>query len=275
MTTLAAQPVIALDAWSVLWLAGPLAVVLAVSVTLKLGQAGRIGLAAARSLVQLLAIGMVIGWVFKQDQWFYIIGLLAMMAITAGVTAGGQLRWARRWRWAVSGGLTLVLAGVTAIVLLYLARVVVGVDEWDARYLIPLGGMLLGNAMTAATLAGERVASELRQRRRDAEAMLALGASPGQAAFPAFRLAVGAAIMPTVNAMMIVGVVKLPGMMTGQMLGGSEPFQAALYQLVILVGILTTDLLAAVLTAMLTYRRFFTGAWQFDRQRLADAGASS
>ncbi len=276
MTCLAdVQPVIGLDQWSLLWLALPLVVVIAVSVALKLHQARRIGLASARALTQLLVVGAVIGWVFNREAWWWIVGLLIAMSIIAGVTAAGQIRWARRWRARVSAGMTLVLAGVTGVVLLFLCRVVVGVEQWDARYLIPLGGMLLGNAMTSATLSAERIGSELRQRRRDVEAMLALGASPGQAVAPAFRLAVGAAIMPTLNAMMIVGVVKLPGMMTGQMLGGTDPFQAALYQMLILVGILTTDLVTAVLTAAFTYRRFFTRAWQLDADRLAAARPAS
>jgi putative ABC transport system permease protein len=129
--------------------------------------------------------------------------------------------------------------------------------------------MMLGNAMTAATLAVERVTSDLTRERGDVEVYLALGASPAQAAHPALRRAVAAALTPTLNAMLVVGVVKLPGMMTGQILGGSEPFQAAVYQLLILSGILFGDSLAATLSAVLWYRRLFTPAWQLDRVALA------
>jgi putative ABC transport system permease protein len=82
-------------------------------------------------------------------------------------------------------------------------------------------------------------------------------------------------LTPTLNAMLVVGVVKLPGMMTGQMLGGSIPFQAALYQLLILSGILFCDSLAATLSAGLLYRRFFTKAWQLDRAVLRRLSRSS
>ena len=257
-----------LGAIEVVLLLVPVAVVIALSAAMRLGQAGRITIAAARSIVQLLAVGIIIGWVFHQDKWYWITSLLAVMTLVAGFTAAGQLG---RWFAGMSWLLSLVLGAVTAAALLYLGKAVIGVEEWDARYLIPLGGMLLGNAMTAATLTVERLTGEIRQSRAAVEAYLALGASPRQAVQPMLRRAITAGMTPTVNAMMIVGVVKLPGMMTGQMLGGTEPMQAALYQLLILVGILFGDMLAATLCAVLLYRRFFTHAWQLDQTVLQKA----
>jgi putative ABC transport system permease protein len=170
--------------------------------------------------------------------------------------------------------MTLALGAVTAAALLYLTQVVIGVTGWEARYWIPLGGMLLGNAMTAAVLAVERLGSEINATRRDVEAMLCMGASPAQATHGPFRRAIAAAMTPTLNAMMIVGVVKLPGMMTGQMLGGSQPMQAAMYQLLILVGILTCDMLAATAMAWLMRRRYFTPAEQLDVAMLTRPSSS-
>jgi putative ABC transport system permease protein len=131
--------------------------------------------------------------------------------------------------------------------------------------------MLLGNGMTAATLGVERMISELKQKAAHIEVMLALGASPGQASSDARRAAIVAAMTPTINTMMIVGIITLPGMMTGQMLGGTAPFQAAMYQFLILVGIAFAASSTATLVTALVSRRFFTAAWQFDLAALERA----
>ncbi len=259
------EPVIKLGWLQVLLLLAPVAAVCAISGAMKLGQIRRVSIASARAVVQLLAVGLVIGWVFRQNTWPWVVGLLAVMTVIAGLTAAAQVD---RYLSRTSLLMSVVLGAVTAVVLLYLTQVVIDVDGWPARYWIPLGGMLLGNAMTAATLAVERLTSEMATHRHDVEAMLCMGASPAQAIRPALRRAITAAMTPTLNAMMIVGVVKLPGMMTGQMLGGSEPMQAALYQLLILVGITMTDMLAAIATAHLLARRCFTPADQLNRNAL-------
>jgi len=266
------RPVEPLGLVEVLLVLIPIAVVVSLSLALRLGQARRVSIATARAVVQLLAVGLVIGWVFERNNWYWVVGLLLIMASIAGYTAAGRMGGGQlRLSWLMS----LILGGVTAVALLYYTQVVIGLDEWDARYFIPLGGMLLGNAMTAATLAVERVTSDISREQQDVEVYLSLGASPWQAARPAMRRAIGAALTPTLNAMLVVGVVKLPGMMTGQMLGGSIPFQAALYQLLILSGILFCDSLAATLSAGLLYRRFFTMAWQLDRAVLRRLSRSS
>ena len=266
------RPVEPLGLIEVLLVLIPIAVVISLGLALRLGQVRRVSIATARAVVQLLAVGLIIGWVFERNTWYWVVGLLLIMASIAGYTAAGRMGGGRlRLAWLMS----LVLGGVTAVALLYYTQVVIGLDEWDARYFIPLGGMLLGNAMTAATLAVERVTSDISREQNDVEVYLSLGASPWQAARPAMRRAIGAALTPTINAMLVVGVVKLPGMMTGQMLGGSIPFQAALYQLLILSGILFCDSLAATLSAGLLYRRFFTKAWQLDRTVLRRLSRSS
>ncbi len=257
--------VIELGWLSLVLLAIPVAVAVGLSIGLKLGLAGRITWAMLRAVVQLVAVGLVIGYVFAAERWYWVVALLVAMTLVAGFTGAAQLR---RHVGALRGVLSLVLGGVTAMMLLFFGKLVIGVDGWDPRYLIPIGGMLLGNAMTAATLAAERVAADTARDARDVEAMLALGASPWQAMRPAYRAAVGAALTPTINAMLLVGVVKLPGMMTGQMLGGSPPFDAAMYQLLILVGILICDLLCAVAIGAWVGRRLFSNAWQLDRAAL-------
>lgn len=254
-------PVVPLGVTEVLLLLAMMAVAMGLSRLLGLGLLREFAIGTVRSVAQLALVGFVIGWVFLRSEWYWILALLALMSVVAGVT--GARRTGMRLR-GLSVFLTAVLAGAAAVVLAYLALAVLRIGSWEPRYLVPLGGMLLGNAMTAATLAVERLGSELRQQQGRLEVLLALGASPAQAVHEARRTAIRAAVTPTLNAMMIVGVVTLPGMMTGQMLGGTAPFQAAMYQLMILFGIALCALLSATVTVYALYRRFFTPAEQLD-----------
>jgi putative ABC transport system permease protein len=264
----AREAVIQLGPWQMALLALPIAALVIVSLILRMGIERRVLLASVRAMVQLLLVGLIIGWVFDRSRWYWVVGLLAAMTLIAAVTAVRQARVRLR---GLIGLMTIVLGAMTALTLAFLTQAVIGVHQWDARYLVPLGGMLLGNAMTAATLAVERLTSDLKRQGGDVEVLLAMGASPAQATRQILRNAVRAALTPTINAMLIVGIVKLPGMMTGQMLGGSGPMQAALYQMLILVGILFCDAGASMLTILLLYRRFFTSAWQLDRAKLRHA----
>lgn len=259
------DPIITLGWLQVLLLLGLVAAVLVMSLGLRLGLVRELSIATVRSIVQLVAVGLVIGWVFDHRTWYWVLGLLMMMTAVAGLT-GARRSAVKAAR--LSGLFGFVLGSVTAVTLIYCTVVVLRIDEWNPQYLIPLGGMMLGNAMTAATLAVERLVTDLKRSGSDVEVMLALGASPAQALGPLMRSAVRAAMMPTINTMMIVGVVQLPGMMTGQMLGGSDPLQAALYQFLILVAIAFCAAFSATGMIQLLYRRFFTAAWQLDRAAL-------
>ena len=140
---------------------------------------------------------------------------------------------------------------------------VLQVEPWyEPRYLIPLFGMIVGNAMNGAALAAERLASELASRRGEVEAYLALGATPARAAAEPTRRAMSAALIPSVNGLMTVGLVQLPGMMTGQVLAGQSPLLAVRYQIVV-AFMLTGATAMTTMIVVLWYRRtFFTSAAQ-------------
>jgi putative ABC transport system permease protein len=246
--------------WAGLGLAA-LMMVLVVGAALASGvRLVRLGLTAtARTFGQLLAIGVILEWVFGRSTWLWIITVLGVMTLIAGWTGSGRVE--RRLR-GTGPALTIILACVLAATLLYVTEVVLGVGGPSARYLIPLGGMILGNAMTAGSLAAQRFHDDLRTEREVVQAALCLGASPAQATGRITRRALLAAMTPILNAMMIVGVVKLPGMMTGQMLGGSAPFVAAKYQIVVMCMLAFGDGLTALGILWWLRRRAFTPAWQ-------------
>jgi len=215
--------------------------------------------ATARTTLQLLAVGFVLNWVFEQNTWWMIVAVLTLMTLVAGWTGSGRVERALR---GTGPALTVILMIVLAVTLLYVTRVVIGVTTVESRYFIPLGGMILGSAMTAGSLAAQRFHDDARDGREAIEAALALGATPAQATQRATRRALVAALTPMFNAMMIVGVVKLPGIMTGQMLGGSDPFEAAKYQIVVMFMLAFADGMTAI--GVLRYLRgaAFTAAWQ-------------
>ena len=259
------EEVISLDWTQVALLLILIVAILVMSVSLRMGLVRQLSIATIRSIVQLVAVGLIIGWVFSHRTWYWVMVLLLAMTLVAGVT-GARRTPIKLW-W-LSGLFSLVLGAATAVTLAYISVIVIGVREWDPRYLIPLGGIMLGNAMTAATLATERLLADLDRDHSDVELLLALGASPAQAVHSLMRSAVRAGMMPTLNTMMIVGIVQLPGMMTGQMLGGTAPLQAALYQFLILVAIAFCAAVSALVMVRALSRRFFSSAWQLDRAAL-------
>ncbi|MHC4841820.1 MAG: ABC transporter permease [Planctomycetota bacterium] len=216
-------------------------------------------MSSARATIQLLCVGLILGWVFAREQWWAITLILIVMTLIAGFTTGRRVNKVLK---AMGPMFTLVLGGVTAITLVYITQVAVGVHEFNAQYFIPLGGMILGNAMTSAVLASTRFVEDLEERRDKIEAALALGASPKQAVQGSAGKAFFAAVTPVLNAMLIVGIVKLPGVMVGTLLGGVSPFTAAKYQLVVMFMLAFGDGITALITLAIIRRRVFTQAWQ-------------
>jgi putative ABC transport system permease protein len=122
--------------------------------------------------------------------------------------------------------------------------------------------MILGNAMNAAALAADRLAGEMETRHAEIEAYLALGASSVRAAREPVRRALRASLIPTVNSLMVVGIVSLPGMMTGQIIAGSDPLVAIRYQIVVMFMLASAVALAAVVVVLGYRKTFFNAAEQ-------------
>ncbi len=178
---------------------------------------GNVAYALARMLLQLLAIGYVLNFLFNTQQSWVIAGVLTVMLLTASWIAMRPLgrRNAAMYRRAL-----LAIALGSLPVLLLITQAVIQVQPWySPQYVIPLGGMIFAGAMNAVSLAAERQMAE-------GEA----GKSPLQARNAGLQ----AALIPLVNSLLAVGLVSLPGMMTGQVLAGVDPLVAARYQIVVM-----------------------------------------
>jgi putative ABC transport system permease protein len=217
-------------------------------------------------VVQLYAVGFILASVFAADRWYWVVAALIAMAAVAAHALLGRLRKPVPHGAAIAG---LVLTVSTAGTLAWVILVVVRVHPWYApQYVIPIAGMILGNAMTGAALAGERLQSELRGRSAEVEAMLALGFTGGEAVAPMVRAAVRAGMIPSITAMMTVGLVQLPGMMTGQILAGVSPVVAIEYQIVVMFMLAAATAIAALLFVRMATAQFLTPAHQLRRYLL-------
>lgn len=240
----------------------------AVSAALSLGLGRQLALAAVRTVVQLLAIGYVLGWVFAFARWYVVLPLMALMTIVAGLAAASRGARTYRGQRADSVVSIWVSAWLVAAVGLF---AVIRIRPWyEPQYAIPILGMILGNTLTGVSLAIERMTEALSARRDRVEMALALGATRWEAAQGPAREAVRAGMIPTLNQMTVVGLVSLPGMMTGQVLGGQSPLQAVRYQIVIMFLIAASSALGTFGAVLLTYRRLFSPEHRFVADRLIE-----
>lgn len=225
-------------------------------VRLRGGEVRGLLVAAVRMGLQLFAVGYVLHLVFAIKSAALILLLLLMMGGVAVHTVAGRVREKMPHFYRVVGTAILVGCGGGTF---YFCLLVIGLDPWyEPRYLIPLAGMIIGNSMTGASLAAERLAEEIRSRKGQIETALCLGASARQASQAAFRNAFRAALIPSVNAMAAMGIVFLPGMMTGQILSGTAPMIAVKYQIAIMCVITGSVAVTSYLILQQGVRSYFT-----------------
>ena len=204
----------------------------ALSLVMQLGLTRSLLIAGARTVVQLLAIGYVLQQVFAVGHPGYVLALLLGMGILAGHAISRRTKHAFRGQFLIATGSLLAPAFLMTSYAVFV--VVQPKDPFDPSYLIPIMGMVFGNSLTAISLAIDRFVIGMIEQRAEVETMLGFGATRSEAVRPFVREAVRTGMMPMLNAMTVVGLVSLPGMMTGQILGGTPPEQAVRYQIVIM-----------------------------------------
>ncbi len=255
------KPYIELSYGQVAMAAGLVLINGAISVLLRLDLERRLLIAAVCTVVQLLLIGLVLEWVFRVDRWYVVLGMMTIMTVVAGVAATQRTRF--RYPGMRSRSL-LATWGSSWVVAAIALGAIVRVRPWyTPQYAIPLLGMILGNTLNGVSLGLDRLGGELAARRDRVEGLLALGASRWEAASGPVREAVKTGLIPTINAMMVVGIVSLPGMMTGQLLAGTSPVEAVKYQVVIMFLVASGTALGTVSVVLLSYRRLFNDDHQF------------
>ena len=215
-----------------------------------------IGIATLRSFVQLTAIGYVIELIFEADSLALVFVLLAAMVLFGALTARSRAKKVPNAFWPLL--MALAVAGASTLGLV----VALGVFEATARYLIPVGGMVIGNAMTASAVALNRLGDEMADSRPRIEATLALGATAQEAAQPTVRRALRSGMIALVDSTKTTGLIFFPGTMVGMLLAGADPTDAVRLQLILLYTLLGSVAISALVATALAYRNFFTSAAQ-------------
>lgn len=207
--------------------------------------------AALRAVVQLGAVSLLITAVLASG-WL-TAGFVLLMYVIAAVTSAGRIARAGRLGWlrTVPVPAAAIAAGVAPVLVLLLGTRVV---QARPAMIIPIAGIFIGGAMVAASLAGRRAHDELRTRRGEYEAALALGLLPRDAALLITRQTADQALVPVLDTTRTVGLVTLPGAFVGVLLGGGSPIQAGVTQLVVLISLLAIEAVAVLVTVELVAR---------------------
>lgn len=246
---------------------------IALSVVERLNLAQDIVVSCLRAFVQLTAVGFVLALLFEHVA-FHWVALAVVVMIAAAVHAGrGRLDGHTP---GLTRDMTIAITLVSVVTLAFVVGAVIRPEIWyDPQIIVPLGGMIIGNTMTATTLAANRYLSELRLQQQDVEALLALGATSDQAAANVSRESVRSALIPTIAGMMVVGIALLPGTMTGQILAGQDPSQAVRYQLVVQYMMLFAAVVTSLFIVRLIHRRYFTKDHQIRLELLRSSDSRS
>lgn len=229
---------------------------LVLSRTLKLGLEKDTLIATVRSIIQLLAVGYVLKFVFESQSIVYIFIMIALMIVAATLNARKKGKSIKGITWKIALTLIIVEAVTQGILLGF------GTIPAKAQYIIPISGMLIGNSMVLSILFLNRFTAEVEAGKNQIELILSLGGTPKQAIHSQLINAIKASMIPTIESQKTIGLVQLPGMMSGQIIGGADPIQAVQFQLLIIFALLTTAALSSILVGFLSYPTLFNDRMQ-------------
>jgi putative ABC transport system permease protein len=223
--------------WILLWLIG-----------LRLSR--DIGISILRMSIQLVLVGIYLKTLFTlNNPWLNGLWILVML-IVADLSI--LKRAGLKARYFALATFTAIASSILFSTAYLVILVIQPTHFYDARYIVPLAGMILGNCLQGNVIALERFYSALRKNENEYATFLMLGATRWEAVRPYFQDAIKAAINPTIAGMATMGLVSLPGMMTGQILGGSEPWLAVKYQIAIMICIFTSTTIACIINLKLS-----------------------
>ncbi|MCD8790084.1 iron export ABC transporter permease subunit FetB [Mammaliicoccus sciuri] len=208
-------------------------------------------IAAIRSFVQLLIVGYILQFIFDQESHIFII-LMVMLII------GAATQNARKKGLEIPGITWKLLLAFVAIEVIT-QGILLGfkITPPTAQYIIPISGMIIGNAMVLSILFLNRFMSEVKQNENVIELVLCLGGTPKQAIHKQLITSIQSSVIPTIEQQKTIGLVQLPGMMSGQIIGGADPIEAVLFQILIVFMLLTSATMTSVILGFLSYPTLF------------------
>jgi len=236
-----------------------LLVVLFVMKRAQINQTKLLFVASIRMSVQLVIAGLVLTVIFEQPKAIFTVGyVLLMIGFSIARIFKKCPNLSRKFQ--LSVGLSIGLSGT--FVLVYFVVAVVGESIFNPQYAIPLAGMIIGNAMTGVILAIKSFEEKIALQKDAISSLLNLGVHPKEILRPYVNQSLEMAILPTLNTMVGMGIVSLPGMMTGQILSGTLPMTAIMYQIAIMIAITTSVCLSVFFSLFFGYKTLYNDEYQ-------------
>ncbi len=242
---------------------GLMAMAIGVSIWEKLGLELNLALVTGRTILQLLVLGYILDFIFALNNGWAVLAILAIMLTITAIVARNRISQKIPYVLPLVWGAIFIS---TAVTVLYTSFLILQPNRWyEPQYVIPLAGIVIGNAMNAAAIAGERLVSTINSSHLEIETYLSLGATPEQAIAQYRKESIRAALIPTFNQMILIGMVAIPGITTGQLLAGVRPLDAISYEILITFLVAFANLLTTVLLTRGLCRQFFNSAAQLIR----------
>ncbi len=232
---------------------------LVLSKTLHLGLERDTIIAVVRSIIQLLAVGYILKFVFDSEHLLYIVLMVTIMIASATQNARKKGASIKGITWKITVTLVVIEVLTQSILLGF------SITPPSAQYIIPISGMVIGNSMVLAILFLNRFTSEVETHQDETELILSLGGTPKQAIHTQLITSIKASMIPTIESQKTIGLVQLPGMMSGQIIAGADPMQAVQFQLLILFLLLTTASVTSAMLGYLSYPSLFNERMQLLR----------
>ena len=226
------------------------------SKTLRLQLETDMIIATIRSIIQLLIVGYILKFVFDSNSFLYIFLMVLLMILAATQNARKKGKKIKGITWKIAVTLIIVESLTQGILLGF------QIVPATAQYIISISGMVIGNSMVLSILFLNRFTAEVESHEDETELILSLGGTPKQAIHQQLIQSIKASMIPTIEAQKTMGLVQLPGMMSGQIIAGADPIQAVQFQLLILFLLLTTAAFTSVLLGFLSYPTLFNERMQ-------------
>ena len=230
-------------------------VLIAVAVIVSYQQRMRLELeilhSALRAVVQLVVVGYVLHFIFGADHPLFTGGILLVMLISAAINGGKRGSGIKHASWIA--GASIGIGAVLTLGVLLSANVL----SFTPYQMIPVGGMVMSGAMVAVGLCFRQITTSFKSRQQEIQIKLALGATPMQACKAILRAALIFSLQPTIDSAKTLGIVSLPGMMTGLILAGMSPMEAIKYQIIVIFMSFSTISIAIAIAGYLSCRQFF------------------
>ena len=246
--------IIVLNIWQFALIYLLLVIILIVMKKCRINQTKLLIVASFRMTAQLVLAGLILTFIFENPHPLFTVAYILLMtgfAIHLILSRNPKLNKSFKIIVAIS------LAATGLLVVCFFIMAVVGVSLFNPQYTIPISGMIFGNALTGVTLGLKTFQESISAGRNRIEAMMNIGATPQKILTPFVNQAIETALLPTMNSMLGMGIISLPGMMTGQILSGTLPMTAILYQIAILIAISAVVCLSVFTSLIFGYRTLY------------------